>query len=1014
MTEIPTTDNPTSNRQPSRRAFSFRYPLLSGWLSRLTRPRIIIGVIVLLTAGLAAGQFAWGKAIICLAAIPLVALTALSRHSSSPRRPLFVFWTFLLIIPTAIAIFQTFPVPYSAAVSLSEKRVNWLTDAEQAETSAVRLSYDAYRTRNFALTLLTAVALIAAAGASDRPKKALRTFGAILAVLITILCFFAPIRSIFGDAFRLPGIPISDGRRFVSIFNNPNHFGFFLVVATPVALASLIRWVRFGKRAGSQRGIRYALLVGFGLLAGLCWLLTLSRGAIAAGAFSLAAFAFLSRSAFDWRKETTVAVIGACVAAGLVAFGFDWTKISARFATLDISMSQRLEIWKQTLSLIADHPLTGVGARGFREAFRPYAPVTISGDWPYAHNTILTFASEFGLPALIVLIAAIVIWFRAVGRKYLQLARDNRRNLSSDPFDIILPAAALSAMIGGILAALVDSGPFVPLNLFVLAGISSVGLAMAIKPSLRALQRIPTRRTPAVLTATCAIAALLSGWAIIQSVAVLRAQSSTGRLFSPADGPVSFTTTANGYVVAKTDPLPVDTLYDALEADPLDAVVATEAAKLSVERLRSHQAATRSALDALSTGMTGQTNAERLLTIAKMDALEVQAARQTDALFLQATADTNALARLRPADLLVWNLRAVLAADRIERAVRNNNPCPPDTINDALDAAVRLAQVSTTRPAFSRQATQTALLALKTASSCVSTDGHPAFNAGWFIDARLVAIRLVRQETALAPQSSIIRQRIALFIASGLTADDLDNAFNDQPIARFALLQALADKQLFIDAFSIANTLVKDCRFKPGVAECSYLLTFGVRIGASDLILAALDGLHYLDADGQIALYDTARRASNKPGLKTWLARQLDDICFGDTASVLLRAYHLHQSGASVSARRLLLSPDNAIPEYWKRQVLAEIALALGENETAAVEAQAALNERQGNARSRRAMTDALKPKRATPDMATRNEPTEDSDAALPDVKLREPERRLSDTPAERGSGGRKRLSAWD
>jgi len=70
---------------------------------------------------------------------------------------------------------------------------------------------------------------------------------------------------------------------------------------------------------------------------------------------------------------------------------------------IDIAISLRLPIWRTALAIIADHPLTGVGARGFRYAYREYAdtddpfiqdPTSLGATYP--HQILLELGAETG------------------------------------------------------------------------------------------------------------------------------------------------------------------------------------------------------------------------------------------------------------------------------------------------------------------------------------------------------------------------------------------------------------------------------------------------------------------------------------------------------------------------------------------------------------------------------------------------------------------------------------------
>lgn len=76
--------------------------------------------------------------------------------------------------------------------------------------------------------------------------------------------------------------------------------------------------------------------------------------------------------------------------------------------SIDTAISNRLPIWKTALAIIADRPLTGVGARGFRYAYREYAdnndpfiqdPTSLGAFYP--HQILLELGAETGVAGII-------------------------------------------------------------------------------------------------------------------------------------------------------------------------------------------------------------------------------------------------------------------------------------------------------------------------------------------------------------------------------------------------------------------------------------------------------------------------------------------------------------------------------------------------------------------------------------------------------------------------------------
>lgn len=93
--------------------------------------------------------------------------------------------------------------------------------------------------------------------------------------------------------------------------------------------------------------------------------------------------------------------------------------VSADVEGLDSALSGRTRIWRAAVCMVAEHPLNGVGARGFREAFPACDPApgvqTSWGEGPalHAHQLILEVLSETGAFGLLMWLAGAALAIRA-------------------------------------------------------------------------------------------------------------------------------------------------------------------------------------------------------------------------------------------------------------------------------------------------------------------------------------------------------------------------------------------------------------------------------------------------------------------------------------------------------------------------------------------------------------------------------------------------------------------------
>jgi O-antigen ligase len=214
----------------------------------------------------------------------------------------------------------------------------------------------------------------------------------------------------------------AEAARVSGIFGADNlKLGPTLAVLSPFALwAARRRWGLAGLL------IAFVLVLGPVLLAGsrAAWL-----------SYALVALGFAWHEARSLRRFALFCALGVVLLA--LAGGVAW-KTSPRFqarmdrtllalhgtdGSLDSALSGRLDIWKTSARMIADHPLNGVGVRAFRYAYPHYAPPddhflvaepcgTGLGAC-HAHQVVLEVLTETGALGLLLWLAAVALAWRA-------------------------------------------------------------------------------------------------------------------------------------------------------------------------------------------------------------------------------------------------------------------------------------------------------------------------------------------------------------------------------------------------------------------------------------------------------------------------------------------------------------------------------------------------------------------------------------------------------------------------
>lgn len=95
----------------------------------------------------------------------------------------------------------------------------------------------------------------------------------------------------------------------------------------------------------------------------------------------------------------------------------------------DTSVGQRVGYYRNTLAIIREHPLTGVGTGGFAHAYAERVRGTSAPATVNPHNDYLMLAAQAGLPALFLVVGLYVIVWRHASQLASMLERDALRGI---------------------------------------------------------------------------------------------------------------------------------------------------------------------------------------------------------------------------------------------------------------------------------------------------------------------------------------------------------------------------------------------------------------------------------------------------------------------------------------------------------------------------------------------------------------------------------------------------------
>jgi tetratricopeptide (TPR) repeat protein len=199
--------------------------------------------------------------------------------------------------------------------------------------------------------------------------------------------------------------PAVGGQFFTSTFVNPNHLASFLGLAAPLALAQALS-------REHDRSFRL-LLFAAGATCALGVILSLSRAGIAALALGQVLFALLL-----WRRRAgaarriLVVSIGLALAAGLglwLASERLVAEMSPSGLVEDLRQGLKTALWRDSLPLLSDFPLVGVGKGGFPFVYPLYQTHLAQYTYTHVENGILQPLVDHGIVIGSLLLVAFVV-----------------------------------------------------------------------------------------------------------------------------------------------------------------------------------------------------------------------------------------------------------------------------------------------------------------------------------------------------------------------------------------------------------------------------------------------------------------------------------------------------------------------------------------------------------------------------------------------------------------------------
>jgi O-antigen ligase len=408
----------------------------------------------------------------CVAALGAVAaLYFLSRRERAPRLDRTAALCALAV--AGIAALQLAPMPAAVVRMISPAR--WeLARAAAPVTGGIpgwlTLSVAPYATAQAALLLAGAV--LAYFLVRDLAARTQRTWA-----LVWPLLAIAGLEALLGF---LQAYGVGDAQA-TGTYNSRDHYAGLMEMALPFAVCYAVAILQRNRRrdgmpVAAAVGACAMLLVGTLML--VATIFSLSRMGFFCALSALAVSALLAISVRGWRVEgksaaplwrrvLPPAIVASSVAAGFVFLPTD--PLIARFSGLatsgDITADTRVQLWRDTVPMIKDHPWFGCGFGTYESCFLKYKSVAPMNTADFAHNDYLQALVELGIFGVLAGGMFMIRTLRGAGRRILYARTIDERYRS------IACVAAMTAMLAH---SFVDFNMYIPANTLVFAWIAGM------------------------------------------------------------------------------------------------------------------------------------------------------------------------------------------------------------------------------------------------------------------------------------------------------------------------------------------------------------------------------------------------------------------------------------------------------------------------------------------------------------------------------------------------------------
>lgn len=184
--------------------------------------------------------------------------------------------------------------------------------------------------------------------------------------------------------------------RIASIYGSPNNLALYLGRILPLLVAMIL----LGNDGHGRRRQVYAIIL---VPTGLAMVLTFSKGALFLGLPAALLYAFWRWQRMNGRHTWPWLVAFGLAGLVTVLLAQQISGLAGRFSLQGETGVFRINLWRASLNMFADHPLFGVGLDNFLYEYRGRYILDAAWREPdlnHPHNLILDFATRLGLAGL--------------------------------------------------------------------------------------------------------------------------------------------------------------------------------------------------------------------------------------------------------------------------------------------------------------------------------------------------------------------------------------------------------------------------------------------------------------------------------------------------------------------------------------------------------------------------------------------------------------------------------------